>query len=418
MPKPTRTRGPLTSTSRIRVRPPRENVVADDSQPASAPRRDWPAWAGVGTALLAAIGALFAVAVSWSDANEQAELTRQGQFTDRYSRAVEQLGTVGVSNVTVRLGGIYALQRLAHDSEEDRGTIVEVLAAFVRDPAGRPNGTPPPNAVPPRPPTDVAAALKVLESLGGLRGVDLHGADLAGADLAGADLYRANLRDADLTGAELTGANLFRANLRDADLIHADLIRATLFRANLRDADLTRADLIRANLSRTNLRDADLTGAELQYADLIRANLFRATLRGADLIFADLADAALGGADLRGADLFSATLRGANLAGADLRDADLQDADLRDAVLAGAAMRGADLQNADLRGALLRGAMLRVGFRFDPYLGRWTADRTRGTLRRGGKITIAELSDADFGGADLRDAKGLPSPAPTGGRPS
>jgi uncharacterized protein YjbI with pentapeptide repeats len=353
MPKPTRTRGPLTSTSRIRVRPPRENVVADDSQPASAPRRDWPAWAGVGTALLAAIGALFAVAVSWSDANEQAELTRQGQFTDRYSRAVEQLGTVGVSNVTVRLGGIYALQRLAHDSEEDRGTIVEVLAAFVRDPAGRPNGTPPPNAVPPRPPTDVAAALKVLESLGGLRGVDLHGADLAGADLAGADLYRANLRDADLTGAELTGANLFRA-----------------------------------------------------------------TLRGADLIFADLADAALGGADLRGADLFSATLRGANLAGADLRDADLQDADLRDAVLAGAAMRGADLQNADLRGALLRGAMLRVGFRFDPYLGRWTADRTRGTLRRGGKITIAELSDADFGGADLRDAKGLPSPAPTGGRPS
>ena len=37
-------------------------------------------------------------------------LSQHGQFTDRYSRAVEQVAS---EKVTVRLGGIYALERLA-----------------------------------------------------------------------------------------------------------------------------------------------------------------------------------------------------------------------------------------------------------------------------------------------------------------
>jgi hypothetical protein len=134
------------------------------------------------------------------------------------ARAVEQLGTPGVSDVTVRLGGIYALRRLAHDSEDDKGTIIEVLAAFVHDPVGRPKTTPPRNAVSPPPPTDVAAALTVLSRLGGLQGVDLTAADLTGADLSHADLSHADLSHADLTGADLSGADLSEADLSGADL--------------------------------------------------------------------------------------------------------------------------------------------------------------------------------------------------------
>ena len=38
---------------------------------------------------------------------------REGQVTDRYSKAIEQLGS---DKVDVRIGGIYALERIACDS--------------------------------------------------------------------------------------------------------------------------------------------------------------------------------------------------------------------------------------------------------------------------------------------------------------
>ncbi len=46
-------------------------------------------------------------------ANDQARIAEQGQFTERFSRAAEQLGNPALP---VRLGGIYALWRLAEDS--------------------------------------------------------------------------------------------------------------------------------------------------------------------------------------------------------------------------------------------------------------------------------------------------------------
>jgi hypothetical protein len=40
-------------------------------------------------------------------------LNREGQITERYTRAIDQLGSTSLS---VRLGGIYALERIARDS--------------------------------------------------------------------------------------------------------------------------------------------------------------------------------------------------------------------------------------------------------------------------------------------------------------
>src|SRR5258708_16989569 len=58
------------------------------------------------------------------------ELTEQGQVTDRYTKAVGQLGD---ESSPVRVGGIYALERIGHDSPEDRTTIIYVLGAFIRE---------------------------------------------------------------------------------------------------------------------------------------------------------------------------------------------------------------------------------------------------------------------------------------------
>jgi hypothetical protein len=58
------------------------------------------------------------------------ELTEQGQVTDRYTKAIEQLGS---DKLDVRIGGIYALERIARDSARDHPTVMEVLSAFIHD---------------------------------------------------------------------------------------------------------------------------------------------------------------------------------------------------------------------------------------------------------------------------------------------
>jgi hypothetical protein len=67
------------------------------------------------------------------------ETTQQGQITERFSRAIEQLGN---NNLAIRLGGIYALERIARDSAYDHWTVVEVLTAYVREHAPWPPKSP------------------------------------------------------------------------------------------------------------------------------------------------------------------------------------------------------------------------------------------------------------------------------------
>ena len=217
------------------------------------------------------------------------EAARQGQLTDRYTRAVEQLGS---SNLNVRLGGIYALEGVARDSDTDHPIVLEMLTAFIREhsreqgPRPGQRGQPPPVTRP-----DVQAALAVA----GRRDVtrDRRPLDLSGAELAHAKLPRhAGLRHAKLIGTTLTGVDLTGQDLGGADLTGARLDGAVLTRAVLRPADLT--DAVRA--------DAKLPPG----AGPVATKLIRTILTGADLTGADLTGADLTGADLTGADLTGA----------------------------------------------------------------------------------------------------------------
>jgi hypothetical protein len=76
-----------------------------------------------------AAGALIFTGRNFGLARRTFRLTEQGQVTDRYTRAVEQLGS---EKLDVRIGGIYALERVARDSAIDHPTVMEVLTAFIR----------------------------------------------------------------------------------------------------------------------------------------------------------------------------------------------------------------------------------------------------------------------------------------------
>jgi uncharacterized protein YjbI with pentapeptide repeats len=62
------------------------------------------------------------------------------RITDLYTKAVEQLGS---DKAPVRLGGLYALERLAQENKDQRQTIVNVLCAYLRMPYTPPTNPPP-----------------------------------------------------------------------------------------------------------------------------------------------------------------------------------------------------------------------------------------------------------------------------------
>lgn len=234
--------------------------------------------------------------------SQQAQvIAREGQITERYTRAVDQLGH---AEVDVRIGGIYALERIARDSPHDRPTIAEVLTSFVRGRAPWPplRTWQPPDTTSFKDLTelrsrcaDVQATVTVLARSGfaGELTLDLHQVDLRKADLVDAHLEGANLRGAHLEGANLAqahleGANLFQAHLEDAVLISGHLEGASLFQAHLEGALLTGADLRGARLDTAHLQGARLSGASLAGATLVATHLEKADLNGANLEGANL----------------------------------------------------------------------------------------------------------------------------------
>ncbi|MDT3438721.1 pentapeptide repeat-containing protein [Pseudofrankia sp. BMG5.37] len=302
--------------------------------------------AALQSGLLTAAAALTAVAGALIALNEtrqaNAETKRSNEAADvrertsntnthvreLYVEAVKLLNEPG--NLGIRLGGIYALERLAVDSPPDQRTVVEVLSAFVRtrttDPELR--RPPPPSAEPAEgSAADVRAAVQVLARLPP-RAVDR--ADLTRADLSGpasltaltfidyADLHSVALNQAHLTFAQLRRANLTCTQLYKADLSNAELDGANLTGADLVEANLTDAKLGRAKLTHAVLRGADLTGIVAAEADLTRAML----------IDANLTNAWLAGSDLTEAHMFGADLTGVMLAGVNLTDAQLDGANL------------------------------------------------------------------------------------------
>lgn len=222
-------------------------------------------------------------------------LNREGQITERYSRSVEQLGH---ASVDVRLGGIFALERIARDSPGDRATIVEILTAFVREHSSVPD----PNAVGGRAPTsdpvttDLQAALTVIgrretgtdDRLLNLGHTGLHRADLSGGSWAHALFNYSNMSHCTFYEADLEGAFFYRASLEHCTFGRADCRGAHFILTMLRGSSFEGADARRANFTAANLSEARFSVKGVTPARLDGARFLDATLSDADLSGVDL----------------------------------------------------------------------------------------------------------------------------------
>ena len=428
------------------------NALLDDLQ---ADARDPDATRGTVVALaavlsaIAILGTLIAQAIRVWTSERQTRTLEQGHVTDRLIRAIEQLGAektvkrmekdaegadirdaegrlrvveATVPNLEVRLGALYAVERIAQDSERDHITIMEILCAYIRENAKAAEAPPNPlGDLPeqepsdreernrllqsrskslaawlgnqPRPRMDVQASLTVLgrrsearrrlERQKGFRldlsdtnlrkadltdghfeaanftGARFEGAALKKAQFEAADFQKARLDGANLGEAQLTGAHLGGVCLERAVLSHAILVQAILFCAKLENTDLRSARLERANLSGARLEGADLGSAGMEGANLRMANLEGADFSGTRLTGANLSEARLERTNLIGAQLEACDLSAARMAGANLSNARMQRSDLRSARLEGATLSRARLEQARLGGARLKGADLR-----------------------------------------------------------
>jgi uncharacterized protein YjbI with pentapeptide repeats len=215
---------------------------------------------------------------------------REGQITERFTRAIDQLGN---PSIEIRLGGIYALERISNESKEDHWPTMEILTAYVKKNVSikNPYNLPFLKSEDVQNQNEVSLDIQAILTVIGRRRCSVDVKNAFRLNLNHTFLKSADLRNANLEWASLSGTNFECANLRGANLKHVHLLWA--------------------NLKSATFSEAYLEGIDLSYANCEYAYLSWADLKGAKL----------GGADLKGADLNGADLKGANLKGANLKGA-------------------------------------------------------------------------------------------------
>ena len=318
-------------------------------------------------------------------AQKQVDVAEQSHITDRISKAVEQLGAEKVvkyhrtnakgtklyedgpdgkpdfkkpifneetkPNIEVRMGGIFALERIGKDSPDDHLQIMEILTAYIRENAPASSAENPSEPAPKRPKdtSDVAAMQSYLFALTsyyrfggahwqwaetlkprndiqaaitviGRRSADLRALEIT-TDTDGATTpIRLDLRKTCLQGADMQAGQFDNARF-DGSRMEATLLdRARLNKAELNWARLNGARLNKAELNEARLNEAELNWAALNKAELNRAALNKAELNGARLNKAELNEARLNGAALYKTDFTAAHTRLAAVKSADLSE--------------------------------------------------------------------------------------------------
>ena len=170
-------------------------------------------------------------------ANENIELARDSQITDRFTKAIEQLGS---DKIEVRLGAIYALSRLAKESEKDHESIMKIFASYIRENSKVEDYKESENV---KIKEDIYTICSVLRPNENVHNIDLSSSYLVYVNLNFAELSNANFVDANLSGANLANANLVGAKLYGAKLYGTTLMCTDLLGCDLKHADLSRANL-------------------------------------------------------------------------------------------------------------------------------------------------------------------------------
>ncbi|MGX4733155.1 pentapeptide repeat-containing protein [Kitasatospora griseola] len=287
------------------------------------------------------VGALAYTAVTTRTAVETVDLTAKGQITDRFTAAVGQLGE---DQVAVRLGGIYALERIAQESPNNQGVIMNVLTGFLRENSKAPEvpnreaaapETPLASTLIPQPAHAVSADIEAAALVLGRRNtsndpsgftLDLTGVDLRGARLDGVNFSNAWIMSADFSGTRLRGANFSHAKLKPGEVDPATDWTSK------GSVNFTGAVLEGANFSDSLLVGSIFAGAWMPRSNFQKSIFATSDFRNSVVAGSDFSNSEFTSSRLNGSRMNSSTLSGAQFTAATVKDAELDGIDFRAAL--------------------------------------------------------------------------------------
>jgi uncharacterized protein YjbI with pentapeptide repeats len=305
-----------------------------------AMRLHYLALAGLTTVLAGLIGAPLAI-LRVHTVERQTKAQEEGLITDRINKAVEGLGaekiikrtqiqdrpapasdtqtmTLGskwpassvkldygvealsheqtVPNIEVRIGAIYALERIAKHNLDEHIQIMEILCAYVRENAPIKKQNPQKERYA-KPRSDVQTALTVI----GRRTEKQRNVE------SSPNVMWPTVHDSDVireTGAGKNKVTKFSAALLERlNLGVAPLALSKHFNLDFSLCELAGVDFSEGNFANTNFRGSNLSGAQLMGANLQNCDFWDAVLKDAHLSFADMSGSRMWDANLCAARL-------------------------------------------------------------------------------------------------------------------
>ncbi|WP_162264269.1 pentapeptide repeat-containing protein [Mycobacterium sp. Root265] len=353
-------------------------------------------------ALVASIASVIFTTVS--DLGDLA-LSGKGQLADRFSNTVELLNSDGTGK---RLGAIYALQQIAKESPDYRNAVKNALAGFVRVDSRKLGHECRRVGLAENP--DLAAAVEILAD----QKPENSGGSAAGANKSDSGRWANNATSfVDLTGACLYARNLERSRLDYARLNGADLGDSAFDSASLRHARLgaSGSEILTNGSDYVEYIDSiakgglNIAGASFRDANLSDSDLSRIWVRRScgprpSLWFdnADLTDSTMWQSVIPDAVFAGTTMDGMKITASSFVGAEFNaETSMRDITV----VQWINFEQADLRGVDLRGLTFE-----DPLSGQpWPKINFRNANLRGADLRGLNLVDAEFSGADLREAK-------------
>ncbi len=225
--------------------------------------------------IIAAVGAVigYIIAISRNitannqnkSAEEQNRINERARITESMVQAIAQIGTFNDKqpNIEVRLGGIYSLERIAKNSDDEYKKIMDILCAYVRVTASKKQK---PQRETEDTREDTQAAIDVL----GTKKSNLFLFEKR-------NQFRVNLEDCNLSGYRFSELDFNTYSMSGGAIFDNSLFKS--------------AEFHRADLSYGSFDEADLTEANFEHAKLVGARFLGATFKDTKVHGADFSNA-------------------------------------------------------------------------------------------------------------------------------
>lgn len=261
---------------------------------------------------------------------------KESQITELFTRAINQLGAIdqfGNPAIEIRLGGIYALEKISIQSKKDHWPVMNILTAYIRKNS----------------PIDESEGFGYLSKYSKVFNFESPENGSIGKDTELKNSYK----DSDIFTFPLGNGSKDNLDIDSMKWGSLNPLNKKLKKVSVDNLDIQAILTVigRRKYSSVNgepdlldIRDVDLPGADFPGANLDFTLFTGTNLKNSNLIMASLKGAFLQFTNLEGAFLQFANLKGANLEDAYLKDANLEDANLKDANLEGAILDGTNLR--------------------------------------------------------------------------